>query len=171
MNKVYKIEFYLYIFINIKMNNHTILFLTDGKIISMDGEIYDYKDGIYDNRNGDDTFVRWSGQKKNDKTDNLVLKKDHIHIWYRKKNNNYKYLGKVKEKLVFQPRNTQNILVVDLFIEKENLSININTEAEIYNYKTERGHKFQKYKMDCFKKLNLIPKGNWCSGIMEGIPE
>ena len=33
-------------------------------IKSLDKLIYDYKDGIYDNRNNDDTFIRWSGQKK-----------------------------------------------------------------------------------------------------------
>ena len=77
-------------------------------------------------------------------------------------------MGKVKKKIIFQPRNNNNILVVDLFIEKENLPINIGTIANIYDYKTQNGHKFQKYKMDCFTKLNLIPSGNWCSGIMEG---
>lgn len=53
-------------------------------------------------------------------------------------------------------------------MEKENLPINIDTIADIYDYNTQNGHKFQKYKMDCFNKLNLIPTGNWCSGIMEG---
>ena len=39
------------------MSNTTLLFLTNGII-------YDYKDGIYDNRNNNNTFIRWSGQKK-----------------------------------------------------------------------------------------------------------
>ena len=150
------------------MSNPTLLFVTNGIIKSKDGIIYDYKDGIYDNRNNNDTFVRWSGQKTNSKTDNLVLEKGDIHIWHRKANNKYNYLGKVKKKIIFQPRNNSNILVVDLFIEKENLPINIGTIANIYDYKTQNGHKFQKYKMDCVTKLNLIPSGNWCSGIMEG---
>ena len=47
------------------MVNHIFLFLTDGiSYRATDGTIYDYKDGIYDNRNNDDTFIRWSGQKK-----------------------------------------------------------------------------------------------------------
>ena len=150
------------------MNDHTVLFLTNGVITSSDGSIYDYKDGIYDNRNNNDTFVRWSGQKKNNITDNLVLEKEHIHIWHRKNHNRYRYLGKVKKKIIFQLRDNQHILVVDLFIEKENLLINIGTLADKYNYNIENGHKFQKYKMDCFIKLNLTPSGNWCSGIMEG---
>lgn len=70
------------------MSNPTLLFLTNGIIISKDGIIYDYKDGIYDNRNNNNnTFVRWSGQKKNSLTDKLVLEKEDIHIWYRKGNN------------------------------------------------------------------------------------
>tara|TARA_B100000795_G_C22789442_1_gene436174 strand:- start:575 stop:1039 length:465 start_codon:yes stop_codon:yes gene_type:complete len=149
---------------------HTVLFLTNGVITSNCGTNYDYKDGIYNNINNNDTFVRWSGQKKNNITDNLVLEKENIHIWYRKTNNRYRYLGKVKKKIIFQRRDNQNILIVDLFIEKENLSLNIDILADTYNYKMENGHKFQKYKMDCFRKLNLIPNGNWCSGIMEGTP-
>ena len=50
------------------MSNTTLLFLTNGII-------YDYKDGIYDNRNNNNTFIRWSGQKKNSLTDKLVLEK------------------------------------------------------------------------------------------------
>lgn len=147
------------------------LFLNDGKIKSRDGTIYDYKDGIFDSRTTDETFVRWSGQLTNKKTDELILDEQTIkHIWNRKHNGQYKYLGSVKEQIVFQPRTIKGILVVDLFIEKQSIPIEINTVAEIYDYERENGHKFQKYKMDCFRKLNLIPKGNWCSGIMQGIP-
>ena len=123
------------------------------------------------------------GSKKNSINDNLVLNNQEctnqitlqnpnidIHIWHRKKRGKYKYLGKVKEKIIFQLRNDNNILVVDLFIEKNNLSIEINTEAPKYLYENFEGsHKFQKYKMNCFNLLNLKPVGNWCSGIMKGI--
>ena len=147
----------------------TVLFITNRAIISKNGT-YDYKDGIYDNRNNrTDSFIRWSGQKKNSKTDNLVLEKEDIHIWYRNKTNKYRYMGKVKKKILVQPRDNDNILIVDLFIEKDNLEINMDTIADIYDYETNKGHKFQKYKMDCFTKLNLIPTGDWCSGIMEGM--
>jgi hypothetical protein len=150
------------------MSNPTVLFLTNRAIHSKNGR-YDYKDRIYDNRNNSDSFVRWSGQKKNSKTDNLVLEKEDIHIWYRNKIPKYRYMGKVKKKKLVQPRDNDNILIVDLFIEKDHLEINMETIADIYDYNTNKGHKFQKYKMDCFTKLNLIPIGNWCSGIMEGM--
>ena len=136
---------------------NTILFLNNGVVTASDGTRYDYKDGIYDNRNTYDTFVRWSGQLKNRTTDSLILDKQ-----------NYRYLGKVKEKLVFQPRDNDKILIVDLFIDTNNSVIPLNTKADIYDYKTNNGHKFMKFKMDCFTKLGLNPSGNWCSGIMIG---
>jgi len=46
------------------MNNHTVLFITNEIVTSTDGTIYDYNNCIYDNRNNDETFIRWSGQKK-----------------------------------------------------------------------------------------------------------
>ncbi len=150
-------------------NKTTVLFLTNGVIKSDSGYIYDYKDGIYDGRNNGITFVRWSGQERQKATDKLILNRDNIHIWYRKQNEQFKYLGKVKTKQIMKPRNNTNVLVVDLYVEKDDLSLDYNTIADVYNYEREGGHKFQKYKMDCFKKLNLKPLGNWCSGIMEGV--
>tara|TARA_Y100000590_G_C15744805_1_gene1021564 strand:- start:6621 stop:7088 length:468 start_codon:yes stop_codon:yes gene_type:complete len=153
------------------MNRHTILFITNESVIGTNGNVYEYKDGIYNNRNNDETFIRWSGQIKNDGTDKLVLDRENIHIWSRyNRKKQYKYEGKVKDKMIFKLRDDQNTLIIDLFIEKQNVPININSISEIYDYKNEGGHKFQKYKMDCFTKLNLKPEGNWCSGIMEGIP-
>ena len=84
-------------------------------------------------------------------------------------NNNYRYIGKVKRNLIYQTRDDENILIVDLFIDYNNSPIKIDTEAKIYDYKNNNGHKFMKYKMDCFTKLKQTPSGNWCSGIMEGV--
>ena len=151
-------------------NKTTVLFSTNGVNIKTNaGNIYDYKDGIYDGRNNGNTFVRYSGQKKQKATDNLILDRDIIHIWCRKHNGQFKYLGRVTTKRIIKPRDNENTLVVDLFVEKDELSLDYNTTAEVYNYEKEGGHKFQKYKMDCFRKLNLTPIGNWCSGIMEGV--
>jgi hypothetical protein len=113
--------------------------------------------------------MEWA--KKNRITDDLILNRDNIHIWYRTVANSkqYKYYGKVNRKLTIVPRTDENILIVDLFVEKENLDIPYETISNIYDYSTNNTHMFTKYKMDCFLKLNLTPVGNWCSGIMEGI--
>ena len=153
------------------MNNQTILFITNGSIQSTNGIKYNYHDGIYNNIINGDLFIRWSGQKKNSSTDTLILDRSNIHIWYRDKkdSNQYKYYGKVKNKEIYNTRDNENNLVVDLFIDKVNINIDFGTLADIYDYESNHQHKFTKYKMDCFNKLNLKPIGNWCSGIMEGI--
>jgi len=161
---------------------HTVLFLTRDTIKFSEEMEYNYEDSILTEFWTGETFVNWSGQKRNSITDNLVLNdqtcnkktmqdpKRDIHIWYRKKRNDkYKYLGKVKEKKIIQSRTNRDILVVRLFMEQNNLPIKFNTEAETFDYEYEGGHKFQKYKQECFNLLKLEPMGNWCSGIMEGI--
>lgn len=142
--------------------------------MSKNGIVYDYKDGIYDNRINQETFIRWSGQLNNKSSDKLVLDRSNIHIWNREKGKNFKYLGKVKEKLVFQKRDSvdKKVLILDLFLES-NISkyntLQIGTIAPIYDYKkNSNDHLFMKFKMECFNLLNLKPKGNWCCGIMEG---
>ena len=153
------------------MQKETILFITNN-VMKMNNNTYDYKDGIYNNITNNETYIRWSGQKKNKSTDKLILNKDNIHIWYRSsKRNKYEYYGKVKNKNIVKHRKNDDNLIVDLFVEKVDLPILYGTIADEYDYINNDDHQFTKYKMDCFQKLHLIPKGNWCSGIMEGICE
>ena len=130
----------------------------------------EYTDKILDDRlNEGDSYVRWYGQKKNKSTDKYVLNQEEIHIWYRKaKKNKFKYLGKVKEKQVYIERCNDQNLVVDMLMQKENLKVESETEAEAYNYKAKGESCITKSKMNCFKLLGLEPRGNWCSGIMVG---
>ena len=44
------------------------------------GVVYDYKDGIYDNRINKETFIRWSGQLKNKSSDQFSRKKQYTHM-------------------------------------------------------------------------------------------
>jgi hypothetical protein len=45
------------------MATQTVLFINNG-VIFVDGNVYDYNDGIYNNALNNETFIRWSGQKK-----------------------------------------------------------------------------------------------------------
>ena len=82
------------------MNKVTVLFITS-KVMTMNNNTYDYNDGIYNNIVNNETYIRWSGQRKNKSTDKLILNQDNIHIWYRSsKCNKYEYYGKVKKKLL-----------------------------------------------------------------------
>lgn len=128
-------------------------------------------DKILDDRlNEGDTYVRWYGQKKNKSTDTYVLNQKEIHIWYRKKKGDkFKYLGKVKgpPEVYIERTNDQN-LVVDMKIQKENLKIESETEAEAYDYEANGESNQTKNKMNCFKMLGMEPSGTWSSGIMLG---
>ena len=138
----------------------TILFITGDD---------NYKDRVLDNRLNSETDVIWYGQTNQKSTDKYVLNREEIHIWYRKKQKDkFKYLGKVKEKKVLKERDNDQNLVVDMKIEKENLKINAETEAEVYDYEANNRASCTKNKMNCFKLLGMEPWGNWCSGIMIG---
>ena len=150
-------------------HNNIILFSNDEEITSSSGEVYDYKDHIYKNQQGNG-FMRWKAPKKNTAYDQHILTNNNIHIWHRSKNGcPYKYLGKVNNKKIYQERRDEQLMIVDLYFDTKNSTIPLYTVSEIYDYRANDTHKFTKYKMDCFTKLNLRPKGNWCSGIMEGI--
>ena len=135
-------------------NSDVILFITMGN----------YDDDINNH------IIEWEGQSNN-KLDYLILDNDKsIYIFYRKKNlSEYFYLSKVKYKKIITQRTETQKLKVKFTMEKISWPLDSNPMIEIYDYENEGGHSAQKYKMNCFNKLNLIPKGNWQSGIMEGI--
>ena len=51
-------------------------------------------------------------------------------------------------------------------IQKENLKIESETEAEAYDYKANGKSYITKNKINCFNLLCIETSGTWCSGIM-----
>ena len=139
---------------------YILIFITTGE----------YEDELtYDNNNV--TGIKWCGQKKTDRWDNLVLENNNtIHIWYRENSRQFKYLGEVIKKDIIQRRDTINekILKIEFSIKRDSLIIPVNTLANCEERIWGDGVR-NCYKRDCFRKLNMRPKGkgNMCNGIIE----
>lgn len=147
-------------------NRHTLLFITNGVQEYNGGEVYNYNDGIYKNILNNEYLVIWNGQKKG-RQDKLVEDRENIHIWFREnKRLQFCYLGKVNNKLILNHRNEENLLQIQFKVDTENCQINSGTLADDLG----KGSSYQRFKKDCFVKLNLHPVDNYyASGIKEGI--
>lgn len=113
--------------------------------------------------------LTWYSQRKKDTYDNDIKNENNtLHVFYRSRyGKNFIYNGKVIKRSVLNERNKKHQIKMKMKFILENRNDNIFVETILPDLNYNGSSK--KYKINCFKFLNMIPVSkNFNEGIMFG---